>query len=76
MSGAVFADAGSVFGNKRAGKIPGLTFNDDASVRSSVGASILWNSPVGPLRLDYAIPLTKETYDEEQRFRFGASTKF
>ena len=76
MSGAVFADAGSVFGNKRAEKIPGLALADDATVRSSVGASILWNSPVGPLRLDYAIPLTKESYDEEQRFRFGASTKF
>ena len=76
MSGAVFADAGSVFGNKRAEKIAGINLADDATVRSSVGASILWNSPVGPLRLDYAIPLTKESYDEEQRFRFGASTKF
>jgi outer membrane protein insertion porin family len=76
MSGAVFADAGSVFGNKRAEKIAGLNLMDDSSIRSSVGASILWNSPVGPLRLDYAIPLTKEAYDEEQRFRFGASTKF
>jgi outer membrane protein insertion porin family len=81
MSGAVFADAGSVFGNKRAEKLaqqnPGLlNLADDSTVRSSVGASILWNSPVGPLRLDYAIPLTKESYDEEQRFRFGASTKF
>ncbi|MEQ1713403.1 MAG: outer membrane protein assembly factor BamA, partial [Hyphomicrobium sp.] len=77
MSGAVFADAGSVFGNKRAEKIiAAASLADDASIRSAVGASILWNSPVGPLRLDYAIPLTKETYDEEQRFRFGASTKF
>ena len=80
MSGAVFADAGSLFGNDRAKKIaasnPALNIADDASVRASVGASILWNSPVGPLRLDYAIPLMKENYDEEQRFRFGASTKF
>ncbi|MEQ1714077.1 MAG: BamA/TamA family outer membrane protein, partial [Hyphomicrobium sp.] len=68
---------GSVFGNKRAEKIiAAASLADDASIRSAVGASILWNSPVGPLRLDYAIPLTKETYDEEQRFRFGASTKF
>ncbi len=77
MSGAVFADAGSVFGNKRAQDlISAANFQDDASIRSAVGASILWNSPVGPLRLDYAIPLSKERYDEEQRFRFGASTKF
>ena len=49
---------------------------DDSSVRSSVGGSILWNSPVGPLRMDFAKALTKEKYDEEQFFRFGASTKF
>ena len=47
-----------------------------ATVRSSVGASIMWNSPVGPLRMDFAKALTKEKYDEEQFFRFGASTKF
>ncbi|MBA4172218.1 MAG: outer membrane protein assembly factor BamA [Hyphomicrobium sp.] len=76
MSGALFVDAGSVFGNKRAQDLLGANLADDSSVRSAVGASILWNSPVGPLRVDYAIPLTKEAYDEEQRFRFGASTKF
>lgn len=81
MSGAVFADAGSLFGvsdrvNKIAAGNPTFTFEDDASIRSSVGASILWNSPVGPLRLDFAKVLTKEKYDEEQFFRFGAQTKF
>ena len=49
---------------------------DDARVRSSVGASILWNSPLGPLRADYAFPLQREKYDVVERFRFGASTKF
>lgn len=77
MSGAVFADAGSLFGvSDRVKNISGLDFDDDATVRSSVGASILWNSPVGPLRLDFAKVLTKEKYDEEQFFRFGAQTKF
>ncbi len=77
MSGAVFADAGSLFGvSDRAKQIPGLDYADDSSIRSSVGASILWNSPVGPLRVDFAKVLTKENYDEEQFFRFGAQTKF
>ncbi len=49
---------------------------DDSSVRSSVGGSILWNSPVGPIRMDFAQALSKESYDKEQFFRFGASTKF
>lgn len=78
ISGAVFADAGSLFNaSQRAEAVvdPGDLL-DDATVRSSVGASILWNSPVGPLRVDFAHALTKEDYDEEQFFRFGASTKF
>lgn len=77
MSGAVFADAGSLFGvSNRVSQIADLTYADDSTIRSSVGASILWNSPVGPLRLDFAKVLTKESYDEEQFFRFGAQTKF
>ena len=33
-------------------------------------------SPVGPIRMDFAKTLTKESYDDEQFFRFGAATKF
>jgi outer membrane protein insertion porin family len=99
MSGAVFADAGSLFGttdsvkslsvtcgraiavadnvlNGKAVGRNGLCLKDDSSIRAAAGASIIWNSPVGPLRFDYAIPLLKEQYDKEQNFRFGASTKF
>ena len=49
---------------------------DDSSIRSSVGGSILWASPVGPLRLDFAKAITKQNYDELEFIRFGASTKF
>lgn len=85
LGGAVFADAGSLFGaNDLAKSLSGkasssgqlFQLEDDSSIRSSVGGSILWNSPVGPLRMDFAKALTKEKYDEEQFFRFGASTKF
>lgn len=85
LGGAVFADAGSLFGAndlaKELSKAGGngtraFHLEDDSSVRSSVGGSVLWNSPVGPLRMDFAKALTKEKYDEEQFFRFGASTKF
>ena len=36
----------------------------------------MWDSPLGPIRMDFAKALTKETYDHEQFFRFGAATKF
>lgn len=77
LRGAVFADAGSLFGadDRKAG-VPAGSFKDEASVRSSVGASILWQSPFGPLRADIAQVLTSENYDEEQFFRFGGGAKF
>ncbi len=79
MTGAVFADAGSLFNAGAFAKSfngNGLTLADDNTVRASVGGSLLWNSPVGPIRLDIAHALMKESYDKEQLVRFGASTKF
>lgn len=71
FSGAVFADAGSLFDSD----FEGAENNDDV-LRSSVGASLLWNSPVGPLRADFAYVLTDAELDEQEFFRFGATTKF
>ncbi len=93
ISGAVFADAGSLFGNSAAASLPqgcgaGAGYNpttgsytnvclaDSSSIRSSVGASLMWASPVGPIRMDFAKVLTSQTYDQQQFFRFGAATKF
>ncbi|MEQ1578595.1 MAG: outer membrane protein assembly factor BamA [Hyphomicrobium sp.] len=86
ISGAVYADAGSLFdanelaqelsAEQASKKRPNFILADENTVRSAVGASILWASPVGPLRVDFSKVLTKEKYDEEQFFRFGASTKF
>lgn len=91
LSGAVFADAGSLWdagdfakkSNNCAdnskytnGSFKNVCLVDDSTIRSSVGASLMWNSPVGPLRMDFAKVLSKQSYDDEQMFRFGASTKF
>jgi outer membrane protein insertion porin family len=90
ISAALFADAGSLWGAsdfaKTANGNAALAaqyrssvvnlVGDDGSVRSSAGGSILWNSPVGPLRVDLAKTITKDANDKEQFFRFGAQTKF
>jgi outer membrane protein insertion porin family len=49
---------------------------DNGLIRTSVGVGLIWNSPFGPLRFDYAIPLTKSFYDRTQEFRFGGGTSF
>ncbi len=78
ISGAVFADAGSLFGAGAGAQtlLCATCLADSSSIRSSVGASLMWASPVGPIRMDFAHVLTSESYDQQQFFRFGAATKF
>jgi outer membrane protein insertion porin family len=59
-----------------AGTCTGLVFDNGNTVRSSVGVGLIWASPFGPLRFDYAIPLTKGAYDRVQEFKFGGGTTF
>jgi outer membrane protein insertion porin family len=73
LRGAVFADAGSLWGHD---DLQGLDVQDSSMVRSSVGASVIWNSPFGLLRADFAEALTKADYDKTQVFRFSAGTQF
>ena len=54
----------------------GLTYDDENTVRSSVGVGLVWASPFGPLRFDYAVPITKGQYDRVQQFKFGGGTTF
>ncbi len=87
IRGAVFADAGSLWGVDDAGvnairtsnptltskQLDQITGND---IRASVGASIIWNSPFGPLRFDYAEPIVSQKQDEIRQFNFGISSTF
>ncbi|MGZ8364149.1 MAG: outer membrane protein assembly factor BamA [Caulobacteraceae bacterium] len=52
------------------------TIRDDLGLRASVGLSIFWRSPMGPLRFDLSQVLAKEDYDNTQAFRFSTSTRF
>lgn len=72
LRGAVFADAATLFGNKLAQ----ADVSTSMKWRASVGAGLIWESPFGPLRIDYAVPLLKEDTDEVQEFNFGISTRF
>ena len=65
---------------------------DKNVLRSSVGVSLLWQSPLGPIRFDYAYALTKDEGqvgvdprtglvakyggDRLQAFRFSGGTRF
>jgi outer membrane protein insertion porin family len=108
LKGAVFADAGTLFGYRgpRAFDVNRngvfncgalnvqpecIAVRDRMTIRSSVGASILWDSPLGPIRFDYAYALSKDEgviinypgvgpvrvgQDQTQSFRFSGGTRF
>lgn len=87
LRGAVFADAGQLFNlstrskNAVIASNPGLTAAqlnqlDGGGVRASVGGSVIWASPFGPLRVDYAVPIAEEAFDDIEEFSFGVSSKF
>lgn len=81
IRGAIFADVGALGGTDDVSKAAiaaagsSILANGDA-IRSSYGASVIWNSPFGPLRFDYAEPIQSESYDKIRNFSFGVSTSF
>lgn len=76
--GAFFVDTGTLFGNDvkiRPGTKGTLT-GTGMDWRVAAGASLIWASPFGPLRVDYAIPVIKQDKDIIQNLKFGISTAF
>ncbi len=49
---------------------------DSTQIRSSVGVSLIWTSPLGPIRFDFAKAVTKNEFDQTQFFRFSGGTTF
>jgi outer membrane protein insertion porin family len=80
IQGAVFVDAGSLWDPSQlainAVNQEGSFIFDSSQVRLSTGFSIIWQSPLGPLRADLAQALLKADFDRTELFRFGASTNF
>lgn len=76
--GAFFVDTGTLFGNdvKIRKNTKGTLSGTGMDWRVATGASLIWASPFGPLRVDYAIPIIKQDDDIVQNLKFGISTAF
>jgi outer membrane protein insertion porin family len=76
IKAAFFVDAGSLWGYHGPTVFPGSTQSvqiaDTKTIRSSVGAGLVWASPFGNLSVNYAFALTKAPYDVTQPINFGA----
>ena len=68
LRGVGFIDAGQVWAADETVNLRDL--------RASWGFGIAWVSPIGPLKLSYAIPFRKEAGDRLQRFQFQIGTGF
>ncbi len=53
-----------------------IDINDDSSIRSSIGIGLAWESPLGPIRFDYAKAIKKKNYDKIERFRINFGSRF
>ena len=53
-----------------------LTVDDENVIRTSVGASLIWASPLGPIRIDFALPVIKGKYDQVQYVNFSGGATF
>ena len=75
---ALFSDAGSLWANNAssvsqlASLSPSQQIANSRALRASVGASVIWDSPFGALRVDYAYPIAHQPYDVTQRLNFTA----
>jgi outer membrane protein insertion porin family len=74
----LFSDVATLYGNDIAAADFGTQqlVGSDMEWRASIGGGITWASPFGPLRVYYAEPVVKESYDQIKKFGFGASTRF
>lgn len=72
VTGALFSDVGTLteldFDDPR--------IADTGSIRASAGVGLGWRSPFGPIRIDFAIPLVEEDFDDTEIVRFNFGTRF
>jgi len=88
---ATFVDAGSLWSYKGpttwnvTGETVQVGLDKFSDIRSAAGIGLLWDSPLGPLRFDFAYPITKycetgiggnQVCDKTQIFRFSGGTRF
>lgn len=72
IKAAVFYDVGNVWGPD----IAGGSKIDLSELRHGVGAGFRWNSPFGPLRVDYGIKLDRKKGESLGSFNFSAGSSF
>ncbi len=73
LTGGLFYDVGNLWSLQ---KTSNDVLYEDGSWRQSVGASLFWRTPIGPLRFNFSDVLKKEHFDRDESFDLTISTRF
>ncbi len=55
---------------------PCINVGGESGIRSSVGVGLIWASPMGPIRVNYAYATSRNSADVLQQFSFSGGTNF
>ena len=66
----LFIDTANVWG------VDDNSTNDSNKLRTSIGLGLSWMSPLGPISITYAEPITKANTDEVEQFNFKIGSAF
>jgi outer membrane protein insertion porin family len=74
---ALFSDVGSLWAtgagaSSLASLSPSQQIANSQAMRASIGTALIWNSPFGPMQVNYAYPIAKQPTDVTQRLNFTA----
>ncbi|WP_421749293.1 outer membrane protein assembly factor BamA [Cognatishimia sp.] len=76
ISGGLFYDVGSLWGVDGAAAAGNTLLYDDFTLRQTVGLSIFWTTPIGPLRFNWSKAVDKQAFDQDQTFNLTIRTEF
>ena len=67
---STFIDIANIWG------VDDSTLDESSNIRSSIGLGVDWFTPVGPLNFSFAQPISKNSTDKTETFRFNLGTTF
>src|SRR4029077_16875471 len=70
--GSLWATRASSAASLASSLSPSEQIANSRAIRASVGAGLIWASPFGALRVDYAYPVAKQNEDGTQLLNFSA----
>ncbi|MEM9973844.1 MAG: outer membrane protein assembly factor BamA [Pseudomonadota bacterium] len=75
VSGGVFFDMGTVWSLDNVAGAAG-DVDDSFKLRSAIGFSLFWETPIGPLTFNFSQPVQEEDFDRSRNFDIALTARF